>query len=308
MNIRADVNTRFFLRFILIAIICIGFFFWALYDGIVAYPNQLSRVLKYKDLEKWVRVTYRENNTGKTAQKIEVIIRGAGQGPQSAHKTALKKFSGRVRQIEDNGEIRVKDFEDQWKTFKYNDKTKITDSQGKGISLDQTLDLVDTWETVAKENGWPIEKPDETKVLVKTVADIKNRYDWKIKSQFVMIAVAAPVGFFSLWVYLGSRGRWLEADKSGITSSWGQQFDFDNILRLDKKQWKNKGIARITYDVEGRSKQFVLDNYKFDRGAVDDILLRVESQITDNQIIGGSPEPLAQEKQEVMDSGEVLEG
>lgn len=308
MNIRADVNTRFFLRFILIAIICIGFFFWALYDGIVAYPNQLTRILKYKDLEKWVRVTYRKNNSGQTAQKIEVIIRGTGQDQQSIRKTALKTFTGKVRQIEDNGKIRVKDFDDQWETFKYNDKTTIIDSQGEEISIDETVDLVDTWETVAKENGWPIEKPDEKKVMVKTVEDIKNRYDWKIKSQFVMIAVAAPVGFFSLWVYLGSRGRWLEADNSGITSSWGQQFDFDNILTLDKKQWKNKGLARITYDAEGHTKKFVLDNYKFNRSAVDDILLRVESQITDNQIIGGCPEPLAQEKQEVVDSGEVVEG
>lgn len=308
MNIRADVNTRFFLRFILIAIICIGFFFWALYDGIVAYPNQLTRILKYKDLEKWVRVTYRKNNSGQTAQKIEVIIRGTDQDQQSIRKTALKTFTGKVRQIEDNGKIRVKDFEDQWETFKYNDKTTIIDSQGEEISIDETVDLVDTWETVAKENGWPIEKPDEKKVMVKTVEDIKNRYEWKIKSQFVMIAVAAPVGFFSLWVYLGSRGRWLEADNSGITSSWGQQFDFDNILTLDKKQWKNKGLARITYDAEGHTKKFVLDNYKFNRSAVDDILLRVESQITDNQIIGGCPEPLAQEKQEVVDSGEVVEG
>ncbi|MBI85008.1 MAG: hypothetical protein CMJ81_17580 [Planctomycetaceae bacterium] len=308
MNIRADVNTRFFLRFILIAIICIGFFFWALYDGIVAYPNQLTRILKYKDLEKWVRVTYRKNNSGQTAQKIEVIIRGGGQGQQSIRKTALQTFIGRVRQIEDNGQIRVKDFDDQWETFEYNDKTTIIDPQGEKISIDETLDLVDTWETVAKENSWPIEKPDENKVLVKTVEDIKNRYDWKIKSQFVMIAVAAPVGFFSLWVYLGSRGRWLEADNSGITSSWGQQFAFDNILTLDKKQWKNKGIARITYDAEGHTKKFVLDNYKFNRWAIDDILLRVESQITDNQIIGGCPEPLAQEKQEVLDSGEVVEG
>ncbi len=308
MNIRADVNTRFFLRFILIAIICIGFFFWALYDGICAYPNQLTRILKYKDLEKWVRITYRKNNSGQTAQKIEVIIRGAGPSPQSIHKTALKTFVGKVRQIEDNEQIRVKDSEDQWEIFEYNDKTTIIDSRGEEVSIDKTVDLVDTCETVAKENGWPIEKPDEKKVLVKTVEDIKSRYDWKIKSQFVMIAVAAPVGFFSLWVYLGSRGRWLEADNSGITSSWGQQFDFDNIRTLDKKQWKNKGIARITYDAEGHTKKFVLDNYKFDRWAVDDILLRVESQITDNQIVGGCPEPLAQEQQEVMDSGEVVEG
>jgi hypothetical protein len=308
MNIRADVNTRFFLRFILIAIICIGFFFWALYDGTIAYPNKLSRILKYKDLEKWVRVTYRKNNSGQAAQKIEVIIRGAGQAQQPSRNTALKTLAGRVRQIEDNNQIRVKDFDDQWETFKYNDKTKIIDSQGKEISVNETIDLVDTWETVAKENDWPIEKPDENKVLVKTVEDIKNRYDWKIKSQFVMIAVAAPVGFFSLFVYLGSRGRWLEANNSGITSSWGQQFDFDSILTLDKKQWQNKGIARITYDTEGRTQKFVLDNYKFDRWAVDDILLRVESQITDNQIIGGDPEPLAQENQEVIDSGEVVEG
>jgi hypothetical protein len=34
----------------------------------------------------------------------------------------------------------------------------------------------------------------------------------------------------------------------------------------------------------------------------------VESQITDNKIMGGDPEPLAQEDPEVIDSGEVVKG
>ena len=48
----------------------------------------------------------------------------------------------------------------------------------------------------------------------------------------------APLGVWR------ARGRWIESSDSGLTSSWGQSVDFDKIKSLDKRKWRNKGIAR----------------------------------------------------------------
>ena len=101
--------------------------------------------------------------------------------------------------------------------------------------------------------------------------------------------------------------RWIEASDTGISSSWGQELRFDEMRTLDKKHWAKKGIAKITYEQEGRKKTFVLDDFKFHREPTDDILLLVESHLTDEQIINGHPEPISEEESEAVESGEASE-
>ena len=52
MKIRADSNNGFLQRFLLIAIVCLGFGLYCLYDGFVAYPAELIRSTAFYDLEK----------------------------------------------------------------------------------------------------------------------------------------------------------------------------------------------------------------------------------------------------------------
>jgi hypothetical protein len=104
-----------------------------------------------------------------------------------------------------------------------------------------------------------------------------------------------------------SRGRWIEADETGLTSSWGQRFDYDQVLAVEKRIWRSKGIAKIKYEDGKRKRRFVLDNYKFKRRETDAILYELEGRIGPDKIVGGPPEPLREES-ELATDGEFVSG
>ena len=157
------------------------------------------------------------------------------------------------------------------------------------------------WRSLARKaalmNGtsWP-ESADGPKVP----ADLASRRHTKAKSlmQFVMAAGSGLIGLWLISLPLRARGRWIEATDTGLTSSWGQSLDFDKIVRLDKFRWRSKGIAKITYQDNGRKRRFVLDNYKFDRHTTDAILYELEQRIDPALITGGPPEPPPEEHPE----------
>jgi len=139
-------------------------------------------------------------------------------------------------------------------------------------------DRRDEWKEIASKNGWPTAKPGEPK----EEADSIGQY-----------AMAVPSTLVGLWLLLGvwrSRGRWIEASETGLTSSWGQSFDYTQVVAIEKKKWKDKGIAYIRYQQGNRKKRFVLDDYKFDRQLTDKILFEIEARCGTDKIVGGRPE------------------
>ena len=72
---------------------------------------------------------------------------------------------------------------------------------------------------------------------------------------------------FLISIPLRARGRWIEASDAGITSSWGESFQFDEVELVNKRKWRSKGIAKVTYVANNRRRSFVVDDYKFDRYA-----------------------------------------
>lgn len=199
-TLRADVDGRFYLRFLLIGVAAIGFALWSLYDGVIKYPNQRERALAYLKLVEEDRQT--------------------------------------------------------------------------------------EWKEVAREQGWPTRRPGK----LRTSADIMFQY--------MMASVAGTVGLGFLVVVLRAHGRWIEATPSGIRTSWGQQCDFDRVLTLNKKRWREKGIAKITYQEGNRKRRLILDNYKYDRYVTNEILHDLESRIGEEKIVGGPPEPPYEEQPE----------
>jgi hypothetical protein len=116
--------------------------------------------------------------------------------------------------------------------------------------------------------------------------------DGDILMQFVMAAVTGAVGFWLLFGVWRARGRWIESSESGITSSWGQSLAFNQVVSLDKRKWRNKGIAKITYNDGRRNRRFILDDYKFDRATTGQILRELEAKIEPELISGGPPEAI----------------
>jgi hypothetical protein len=139
------------------------------------------------------------------------------------------------------------------------------------------------WDKIALEHGWPTEYPGEPK----TEEDISEQFIWSGASGTV-----GALMFLMIW---RSRGRWIEADGDGITSSWGQSLAFDQVESLEKRQWRSKGIAKVRYRDGGRRKTFVIDDYKFLRQPTDEILCHLESKIDVDKITGGPSEAVAEE-------------
>ena len=148
-------------------------------------------------------------------------------------------------------------------------------------------DRLDEWETIAADRGWPSKDPGEPKDSV---------------AQFVLAALVGSPGLWCLCSLLRFRRRWIELNETGLRTSWGRQLEFGQIITLNKKKWKSKGIARIRYQRGGRRKRLVLDDWKYNSDETRAILREIEARIDVQQIVGGAPEPSPQEGQQEVDS------
>ncbi len=207
MKIRAESNNGFLQRFLLIAIVCMGFGLYCLYDGFIAYPKELARSIGY--------YAYHE--------------------------------------LDD-------------------------DEKPDVIDEDLDLDFEAKWELLAAENNWSIDKPK------KRPAIIQSDIIW----QYGMAIVAFLVGLPVLYNYLNSRNSWMESDGEQVATSWGQTMKFDQVVYIDKRKWEKKGVAKITYRVDEQERKLVIDDFKFDRTAMGEILGQIETSV-DREIIVGAP-------------------
>ncbi len=136
------------------------------------------------------------------------------------------------------------------------------------------------------------------------VAEPEQRHDWDhyshdrdipsrpdVAMQFIMATVTTIAGLVLVSIPLRARGRWVEFSDAGLTSSWGQSFRCDEVELVNKRKWRGKGIATITYVAGGRRRNFVLDDYKFERYPTDAILYALEQRIDPERIVNGPPEP-----------------
>ena len=142
--------------------------------------------------------------------------------------------------------------------------------------------LKEAWETKAAAEGWPAIPPK------------KLRTEGDILGQYVMAAIALAGGVWFFTTVLRTYGRWFELIENGITSRWGESFSLDQVTAIDKKQWRDKGIARVRYKTSGgRQKTFVVDNYKYHKKTTDEILRQIEVGAGYDKIVNGKPEPEA---------------
>ena len=139
-------------------------------------------------------------------------------------------------------------------------------------------DWREQWAGYAKEQGWSTKDPGAPK----TEADIFNQYAFG--------TMLAPVGLLFLVFFFRAKLRWIELTETGLRTSWGQELTFDEILVVDKKLWKKKGIARVLYEREGRKRRLTLDDWKYETEPTQDVLWEVEEHLQRDQIINGIPE------------------
>lgn len=136
------------------------------------------------------------------------------------------------------------------------------------------------WEEKASAEGWPKE-PFE-----------KLRKDGDILFSHVCGYLTGIAGVWFLLTVYRTNGRWFELNENGINSRWGESFALDQITEVDKKQWRDKGIARLRYKGKGgRRKTFVVDDYKYHKKTTDRILWRIENEVGFDKLVNGKPGP-----------------
>jgi len=139
-------------------------------------------------------------------------------------------------------------------------------------------DRLGEWKSMAQEHGWPADDPGEPKTQAQTI------------TQLVFAGLLTPPGLIFLFRFLRMRKRWVESTETGLRTSWGRQLLFNQITALNKRQWDKKGIAKVVYRQDGRTRRLVLDDWKFETAPTKSILREVESHIDVEQIVGGAPE------------------
>lgn len=142
--------------------------------------------------------------------------------------------------------------------------------------LPENDDRRQAWKELAAENGWPIMTP------AKTAEDISH----DIGGQFMMIILCSLFGVPALLMFMSGQGTWIEGDENLLRNSKGQELPIDSIVKIDKRKWDAKGIAKIHYEVNGKSKKFVMDDFKYDRDPMGELIRFAEANLTEDQIVG----------------------
>lgn len=123
------------------------------------------------------------------------------------------------------------------------------------------------WREYAKSRGWVTEKPHK----------LHKQQD--INVQFVLAGLLAVIGSTVLIYWLTQKGRVLRSDEQAVFTPSGTRVPFEAITGLGKKNWDAKGLATVRYQIGGKQRQFVIDDYKFDPDPTRQIFAEIEARL-----------------------------
>lgn len=117
------------------------------------------------------------------------------------------------------------------------------------------------WVSYAAGRGWP-EKPHKY-----TDREIREQFWWGGGTLLASFVVAALI--------LMNRNKRLKADTTGWTTPEGESIRYEDVFRVDKRPWEQKGLAYAWHKTaQGREKRAIIDDLKYDGAArVLDLLL-----------------------------------
>ena len=115
-----------------------------------------------------------------------------------------------------------------------------------------------------------------------------NKTDSSIMWQKILGFGLIPLSAMMVYAWIQTFSRWVAVDEKGVTTSSGQNAPWASMTKLDKLRWPKKGIAFLHYeDADKRINQrILLDDFKFDRVATEQIVRAIESHLKDDQIVG----------------------
>ncbi|MEQ9454287.1 MAG: hypothetical protein RLN76_06810 [Phycisphaeraceae bacterium] len=128
---------------------------------------------------------------------------------------------------------------------------------------------------------WNTRWPDHALAndLAPDVAKIKNRTNFDIYTQYIMLAITGPLGLIFAFRAVTCGGWWVEVDDHGVRAHGNRSATWSQITDLDKTRWK-KGIAYLKYqDDSGASGKILLDDWKYERDPTREIVEAIEQHL-----------------------------
>jgi hypothetical protein len=149
---------------------------------------------------------------------------------------------------------------------RYQAYAEIKDSlieEGKAEDEESTFVRL-AWQRHAKEVGYSAKIP-------------KERTDDDISEQLVIgWTMLAGCLIYGLWIAWNHTLR-VRAEGDVVIGTSGQRVELDSITKIDRKKWKNKGIAYAIYEEAGKPRRLTLDDHKF--AGCEAIILEAERRI-----------------------------
>ncbi len=151
------------------------------------------------------------------------------------------------------------------------------DENGKSEIADGELQA--NWQALAAENEWPEDVPK-----------LNDEIDNLLLYNYFIGAIFTTIGLACLFLGLTTIGKWVELKDGVLSDKRGNSINIKDIVEIDKKRWEKKGLATLTAKSGGETKRMILDDLKFDRASVDEMLLHIEQTIGEDKIINGETE------------------
>ncbi len=136
-------------------------------------------------------------------------------------------------------------------------------------SFPQTDAGLEQWQAVSEKNGWLAEPPEKTASELRAL----------ILNQYILMTGCIVVGIIMFLKWLLPRGSWIEGNKEEIRNSRGQNYSLDSLVGIDRRRWEQKGIAVLHFLDGNKTQKFVLDDFKYNREAIGDILKLAEERL-----------------------------
>ena len=123
------------------------------------------------------------------------------------------------------------------------------------------------WPAFAKNKGWNEVPPHK---LYKKL-DIDLQY-------FIGILSLLAGG----WVFIyraGQLRRVFKLDGDAVIIPGGKRVPLAFVTRVNRKKWEDKGLATVYFTLDGQKGKFILDDYKFDRDPIHEIMTAIEEKL-----------------------------
>jgi|GEM_PF-1813980 len=140
-------------------------------------------------------------------------------------------------------------------------------------------ELQSNWQALAAENEWPEDVPK-----------LNDEIDNLLLYNYFIGAIFSSIGLGCLFIGLTTIGKWVQLKDGVLSDKRGNSMNIKDIVEIDKQRWEKKGLVMLTAKSGGASVKMMLDDLKFDRPSVDQILLHIEQTVGEDKIINGETE------------------